>query len=490
LGGYCRSARGPFRGDGHRRVVRETAHRRTKSARIRAIATWVVPPTPSFSPYPSPPILLRKKPKSTPQTLASHSQDQVSPTPLPTEIAVFSIPDDPGIVVTAPPPPLPEYTDEPVPTTIPTPVTTPLPVSAPPYIEEIEVQPPDPFWMYWVQGDELWRMTGQGGESQLFVDSFSATGKHLVGLPAEASDCCITGPNFSVSPDQRKVALVILEPALIDPNNKLSPENYATAIHIYDAESGASQAIGRGALPIWAPNNKQLAFMRERSLWVADIETGTALLLVDAVKEKQVHIYAWSPDSTQLAFMYSRENMTIPEIWLLNVTEGSEAKMLLSRESESQVQDIAFLSLKWAPNGEAIYYLSSENGDSASYTFQNLWRVSTSDGTAQPLTTGMQVGNFGFVPEQPWIFLSGIGVYDYAPREPSYYNIWLLNDDDRALRRITVQNEDWYAYAPTPDGAHLLVFSGNRHSYLLSLVDGTLSSMDYIKAGYVYGGAE
>jgi hypothetical protein len=431
-------------------------------------------------------------------TLANRAQVEttavdilLSPTPLPTEITEFPTPDNPGIIVTAPPVPEPEYTEEPIPTAIPTPVTTPIPLATPPYIEGIEAQPAQPFWMYWVQGDEAWRIDWQGEETQLVVNSFAVTGQHIAGPPEDASDCCELGPAFAVSPDQKKLALVTLDPALIDPSEKMSPENYALAIHIYNRETDESRALGGGVRPIWSPDSTQVAFLRDGGLWVANVETGEVAERVSPQPNDGIRVteYAWSPDSTKLAFMYATGQFTrMPKIWIVEVIDGSQPQIILSKEANSQ--DLSILGIKWTSDGRSIYFLSSENVGYASLQFQNLWRVSIDDGTVQPITTGMKVGGFGFLPGQPWLYLTGLAVYDYAPGEDVYYNTWLVNRDDGTLRRLTSPKEDWYVYTHTPDGANLLVLDQSRDLYLLSLADGSLTPRDEpIEPNYVYGGA-
>jgi Sec-independent protein translocase protein TatA len=420
-------------------------------------------------------------------------EPEASPTPLPTEITEFPTPDDPGIIVTAPPVPEPEYTEEPIPTAMPTPVTTPIPQATPPYIEGIEAQPAQPFWMYWVQGDEVWRIDGQGEETQLVVDSFVATGQHIAGPPEDGSDCCETGPDFAVSPDQKKLALVTLDPALIDPNIKMSPENYATAIHIYNTETGESQPLGEGIRPIWSPDSNQVAFLRDSGLWVTNIETGevTEKIQPQLNAGLRVATYAWSPDSTQLAFMYAAGSYTwIPQIWVLSLIDSSEPKLVLSREAGTQ--DLSILAPTWAPDGRSIYYLSSENDGYASLQFQNLWRVSIEDGTVQPITTGMTVTGFDFLPGQPWLYLTALGMYDFALGEDVYYNIWLVNSEDSTLRRLTAREENWYAFIDTPDGSNLLVADQTWQLQLFSLADGTLTPLDaQVDASYIlYGGTK
>ena len=473
----------------------------TYSARIVGIAIFVTVLSlgfityKSFSPSVSPLLI---SPLSSPQSLSPLVQLDVplepQPTVLPTPILAYPTAEDAVIVVTAPPMPEPVYTEVPFPTLYPTPVVTPIPTIAPPYIEGIDALPLQPFWIYWSEGDEVWRIDSEGNAPELVVNAFASTGQHIAGPPKDASDCCVLGPPFVVSPDHRKVALVTLDPSLIDPMQKMSPENYALTIQIYDRNLNTAQSLGGGVLPIWSPDSKQVAFLRDAGLWIGNATTGEVAERVPGQEDGYVRVadYTWSPDSSRLAYMMALGAFTwVPTIWVLNLVDGREPKVVFDLDDGES--DISIFGIRWSPDGDSIYYLShgEQGGLYLHNQVQNLWRVSVADGATQRVTNDMVVAAYGFLLGQPWLYVSAIRLFEKLPDDNFVYHLWLVNGNDGTLRRLTDGKEDLLAFDHTPEGTYLLSTDDTGQPQLFSLSDGSVTPLDErIGETYYYGGAK
>jgi len=136
---------------------------------------------------------------------------QTSPPAAETSSALATPPPYPWPTQTPGPTELPEPTEEPtetpppVPTLPPTPVVTPIPTAEPPFIPFPEGTTPQPFSLYWREGDVIRTMRSDESEPRLFLDPAEEVGLYL---PPPEAGIRAWG---AASPDGRAMALVLAE---------------------------------------------------------------------------------------------------------------------------------------------------------------------------------------------------------------------------------------------------------------------------------------
>ena len=149
-------------------------------------------------------------------------------------------------------------------------------------------------------------------------------------------------------------------------------------IWIMDADGGNKKPLmtdGDARLPLWQPHGDRIAYLSERSgnreIWVMQSDgTGKAQV---TFSEGNVSEYAWSPDSTRIAYIVAAPPGTWPEfsLWVIN-SDGSGSEQLTTGNWDR--------SPVWSPDGARIAFRSESRN-------QTLW-VMESDGSGlAPLDT-------------------------------------------------------------------------------------------------------
>lgn len=381
---------------------------------------------------------------------------------------------------------LPTETLPPVPTAIPTPIVTAVPVDLPPFTASAPV-PLAPFWIYYWYGNEIWRVDSDGNDREVVLDTYKQLGQWLTANPIEG-DCCWSGPRVSISPDKKKLALVVIDKEQI----KDITEPFVFSVYTYDLDLHELKLISPGINPRWSSNSRQLAFINDNALYIADLATGTITKRVSKQKEADITIaeFSWSPDNKQIAFMYQQGSyFRLPAIWLVNVNDTAEPVEILYRENAFQPG-----FLQWSLDSQQLFYLSPE-GSKDRYPAnreENLWRVTVATGETSPVTDDMVIHFYGTLPEQPQLHLSGYRLYERSPDVNPISDIWLLDPTTGQVKRVTEGKQDLYAFYADPTGTYLLVGQGTTTTpFLFSLVNGTRKLLDLGLVGnYLVGGAK
>ena len=379
---------------------------------------------------------------------------------------------------------LPTPTLPPVPTVIPAPVVTVIPVDKPPFIDSNPV-PLAPFWIYYWQGNEIWRVGSDGNDREVVLDTYKQLGQWLTANPIEGSDCCWSGPRVSISPDNKKLALVVVDKEQINDKN----ETFVFSVYTYDLEHRELKFISPGINTRWSSDGQQLGFINDNELYIADLATGTITKRVSKHQEAEITIaeFSWSPDNKQIAFMYQQGSyFRLPVISLVNVNDTAEPVELLRRENAFQPG-----FLQWSLDSQQIFYLSPE-GSKDQYPAnqeQNLWSVAISTREARALTDDMVIYSYGALPEQTQLHLSGYRLYERSPEVNPTSDVWLLDPTTGQVKRVTDEKQHLFAFGTDPTGTYLLIGQGTTTTFLLSLVDGARTSLDLGLVGsYLIGG--
>lgn len=364
----------------------------------------------------------------------------------------------PGLPATLPPPP----------TLPPTPHVTPVPTITPPYLAGIIDQPLAPFWIYYTDANQVWRVGSDGQDRELLIDTQIALGKKLVTnvKDGEGTDAFVPGYSLAIAPDGQTLALVV-----IDPGDE--PRSFEEVrIYLYDLPSRTARFLAIGAFPRWSPDSRQLAFRYHGGLWIADLATGDIHEAIPPHTELSAGVseFVWSPDSRFIAFVYARF-APLPAIWLQDLSGQQPPTILWESGSTDYVPLGAFT---WSSDGRRLYYLSDEGSLDPRYHVNDLWVIDIEAKRRSALTSDMFITGYGFIPGQPWLYLTAFHLYERGPGEFARYAGWLLGLETLELRRISAGPE-LLIYGVSPDGTHLRPIDENGQLQALSLFDGSIT---------------
>ncbi len=375
-------------------------------------------------------------------------------------------------------------TVEPLPSAIPTPEVALVPTFQPPYIENLPNQPLQSFWIYYWQGNEVWRVDNQGKDNQLLLDTYQQFGQWLTEESIDGSDCCNIGPRIVVSPSGKRLALVVA-----DKDKVTKVEDLTFSIYTYDTELHTTNFVSQGNRPTWSSDDQSIAFLNQGSLWIANLAVGDTHELITKDEDTTISIaeFVWSPDNKQIAYMYDKDVFQrLPAIWIIGI-DGEKAPVQILKS------DFEVYGLKWAAGGQEILYISTE-GSKDRYEFnrvRNLWAVTIGQGVTRQLTQDMAVSGYGILPNQAWLYFSAYRLYEFTADENVTYDLWLLDIQSGELRRVTIKQGSLFVSSISPDGIHLIVSDDNADLQSISLFNGEKSTIALnVKTNYTFGGAK
>ena len=317
----------------------------------------------------------------------------------------------------------------------------------------------------------------------------------------------ITDPQ--ISPDGKSVVIVVSRPDYV--NNRFNAE-----LVIVDVASGKKRVLTQDRFavssPRWSYSGEQLAFISRvgqgkdvtNQIFLLSMLGGEAKQLTKS--PKGVQHFAWSPNSTDIAYAALNEPKNKTEIekgltgfeianndmflgsqpmpahiWVINATTGENKRLTDGDWSLPLVIPPSAPSspFSWSPDGKTILFVkvaTAYSGDGQKRTIQML---NVTDGTYKPLTSRTKLEAYpNFSPDGSKIAYW----FKKADVNESINEVWITNATGSEGKPISAQlNRDLYLSAWMPDGKNLLVggHNDNKTSMWSMGLDGKATPIDF-----------
>lgn len=194
-----------------------------------------------------------------------------------------------------------------------------------------------PFWSS--DGSHIIFISNRSGQPEFFV--IDAVGNHIRQLTVNSGIYDAPVP----SPDRTQIAYISRR----DVSNDSLPYNDNFFLCVMNADSTANHCFGEGFYPTWSPDEKQLAFVSDWTIYAIGTD-GNNLHRIASTAVVIENLY-WSPDGEHIAFISYYQNNR--ELFLVN-TDGSNLHRLTVGYSSGPV---------WSPDGSLLMYRSGSFSD-------------------------------------------------------------------------------------------------------------------------------
>ncbi len=248
--------------------------------------------------------------------------------------------------------------------------------------------------------------------------------------------------------------------------DRSGPPSSLHQVWLLDVEPMTTRFLTDGRLPVWAPDGKMIAFVRNTDIYVIDLETAETTRLTDW---GQCFYPSWSPEGSRIAFDTNHDDPRgANAIWIMNSDGSNPVDISVHGTGEWRMP-------AWSPDGSQILhirYLPGGDPDS------ELFVMDTSGGNASRLTEdSFNDRDPCWSPDGSRIAWSRFGEGLANPLS----GVWVMNADGTDEHQLTTGcgATETFAYSPSwsPDGTQIVYAGYNQdsHTYTLWLInaDGT-----------------
>ena len=134
----------------------------------------------------------------------------------------------------------------------------------------------------------------------------------------------------------------------------------------------------RGSSPVWSPDSRQVAFLRDGNLFLAPVGDPDAVVLTDGLSG--VRAPAWSPGGETVAVMASASGSQ--DVWLVPAAGGEPRQLTSGAMTADEVR----FGVSWSPDGESVAYVANK----ADYWSDDVWLADVETGTERQLTNSLR----------------------------------------------------------------------------------------------------
>jgi len=205
-------------------------------------------------------------------------------------------------------------------------------------------------------GTRLVFVSSRDGHEDIYIMNYD--GSQVMRL-TEKFNLSNAGPTWS--PDGKKVAFVSFTGSPMTPD---------ADIYIINSDGSGLERItmtGDNFAPHWSPDGKKLLFVSARTgyeeIYILDLETKDVSQITEF--KSQIGSPRWSPDGSKVAFMINKHNRS-SHICIISA-DGSHYQELT--EGDLSYNYVPY----WAPDGQSLVYISSESHVQDIYIMKLKW---------------------------------------------------------------------------------------------------------------------
>jgi serine/threonine protein kinase/Tol biopolymer transport system component len=191
----------------------------------------------------------------------------------------------------------------------------------------------------------------------------------------------------SVAPDSKTVAYLSVKN--LSQGDKLA--SGAILLRPTHSEVSPTQLVAGGFMPVWSPDSKQVAFMREvggvYNIWAIQAVGGEARQLTNGgvlavspsvmpYNRTQTSDFGWSPDGRRI--VYRSKKSGAPNLWLVSADGANDTQVTDNRDS-----NLRYYSPLWSSDGKHLAYTSRPDNAVDGKMTNGVWVVDVETRTAQ-----------------------------------------------------------------------------------------------------------